>query len=111
MATASAKATATGTLGFTVDWSVFLPSEVLPDTGPKEFQVGEVYAVRCDDAPAVIGIVELVVEDSQSGAWITVLSGDKWRDGIFQPDSLGARHSQRIDAPVAKMWADKARGT
>lgn len=107
MSVARAKATASGTLGFTVDWSVFLPAAPLPDTGPRTFVAGEVWAIHFGDRPAVVGILSA---DDGNGARYRVLSGWEGGEGWLYPSQLASRHAQRIDAPVAKMWADGLRG-
>ena len=75
-----------------VDWSRWLPPAPLPDTGPKVFKAGQVWALRVADDDERTGVFGIGSPDG----FMTVLAHADWETGTTgrcHPGGLGARHA------------------
>ena len=87
-----------------IDWAQFLPKEPLPDTGPKTFQVGEVWAAGTPSGDASVYKITLNVKGAWPFAETRVLAGYAWASVVL--NSQVARRS-RLIRRADGTWVDE----
>lgn len=75
-------------------WSAFVPAEDLPDTGPKDFKVGEVYVYGLAGSRGVFLIQEVGADGNVRSR--RRLDGDGFSWWLPRRDSANGRHSALI---------------